>query len=62
MMEKMKREERELRWESCYYWYYYYLTPWPLSDGRHYCSERVTLLQPMLPLAATRCSEPNPPN
>ena len=62
MMEKMKREERELRWESCYYYYYCSVKIWSLSDGKRCCSERVTLLQPMLPLAATRCSEPTPPN
>ena len=62
MRGKMKREERELRWESCYYCYYYCLKPWSLSDGKRCCSERVTPLQPMLPLGATRCSEPAPPN
>ena len=65
MMEKMKREERELRWESCYYYYYYYYCSVqikPLSNAKRCCSERVTPLQPMLPLAATRCSEPTLPN
>ena len=62
MLAEMKREERELRWEDLYYYNYYYVQAQPPSYERRCCSLRVLVLQPMLPLAATRCSEPTPPN